>query len=712
MGALQLALLLTLVPHQDTLPAFADSRTRSLVERAMARHHHQDTLVAGYRARFKYRMSFAFGRRRWAMVPAVAVEEQTGTIAWQRPNDIKVEVQGARTRSRWSELDFMSVFDTPWFVPRALGDSVQIFGQNFPDRAALHPLASDGPYWYSYALTDSARLLTPDGRQVLLYTIRVTPRRVGPALIAGRMTIDAATADVVRLSFRYVGTALWASPDEPTPDDSADARETNQMVNRILRVDADLEYSLQDQRYWMPYRQVITGEVRVPLIGDLVVPFELTTVFQDYDINGDEPLEFRVALPDIGDERPDRPVKQGSSDSATGVYHAARWEGGRYEIHTAPRDSLLAYDGWTDSLKLAKSPEEEARLRDLMGDLARLSESLPDELTGRRVHGIQYERFADILRYNRVQGLSGGLGYMLDLPGVPFTHLQGTARFGLSDSRLMASVGIVRDAPEAKLTLDVYRTLREIETGNPVGVTGNSLNALFAGHDNGDYYLAHGISFAMQSFLATGLELDARIGVEDQLTVSAEAHSGVNDFLGGTGDFPPNPPVREGAWGVGLLRLSGTGGASRWSFTGEMQGNAEAVGARLSADLNHSAGWIHGLTLRARTGTGTAPAIPQMEFRVGGLGTVRGYDYGSRRGQAFWSMQADYALDDGWGIRPVMFLDAGQAGPLNGLFGEDLLVGGGVGVSVLKGLIRLDLSHPITHNETGLRFDLVFAAPR
>ncbi|MGH7658172.1 MAG: hypothetical protein ACREL6_08045, partial [Gemmatimonadales bacterium] len=557
-------------------------------------------------------------------------------------------------------------------------------------------------------MTDSARLLTPDGRQLTLYTVRVTPKRVGPALIAGRMTLDGNTADVVRLSFRYVGTALWATPDEPTPDDSADARRANSLVNRILRVDADLEYSLQDRKYWMPYRQVITGEVRVPLIGDIVVPFELTTIFEEYEINGTEPIVFQVPLTDSTGEGPESEVRRRGPDSTMGVDYAARWNGGRYEIHTASRDSLRAYDGWTDSLELRQSPMDQARARDLMGDLARISESLPDELTGRRRHGIQYERFADILRYNRVQGLSAGLGYKLDVPGVAFTHLQGTARFGLSDSRVMGGVGIVRDAPEARVTFDVYRRLSEVETGNPVGVIGNSLNALFAGHDNADYFLAQGVSLGLNSSLAMGLELAAQVRVEDQFAVSAEAHSGVNDILGGSGDFPPNPGVSEGTWGVGVLRVSGTGGASRWAVTGEVQGGAEEVAARLSADLRHSVGGMEGLTLRARTGAGTSPAIPQMEFRVGGMGTVRGFDYAARRGQAFWSMQADYAPGSGFGLRPVVFLDAGQAGPLDGLFREDMLVGGGVGVSVLKGLIRFDLSHPLTHDETGLRFDLVF----
>jgi hemolysin activation/secretion protein len=106
-----------------------------------------------------------------------------------------------------------------------------------------------------------------------------------------------------------------------------------------------------------------------------------------------------------------------------------------------------------------------------------------------------------------------------------------------------------------------------------------------------------------------------------------------------------------------------------------------------------------------------------MRFRLGGMHTVRGFDYGVLTGAAFWAAQLDVSPLRGT-IRPVLFVDAGQAAPAADLFGSRALAGGGVGVSVYSPLlrttlIRLDLSHPISPDTGGTwRFDLVFSPVR
>ncbi len=705
----------------DTFPTYADPATRRLVLRAIERHQRQNSLVEDYRARLRYRLSFALGRRRWGMLPTAAVEEQEGVVQWQRPNDLRVDIIGRRFRSRSDEWDFSSTFDRPWFVPRGLSDSVRLFGDEFPQRGALHPFAREGPAWYRYALTDSLTVFSPTRGMMRVVQVGVVPKRSGPALLAGTLLLDASNAEVVRFTFRYLGTSLWVAPEAETARDSAQARGANAIVNRILTVNAELEYGLQEGRYWMPYRQVLSGTLQAPLITDIVVPFQVITTFEDYEINTGRAIVFDVPLPDSTESlsveerraRRDslRAARRGGSERADSGSQdvAGRWAGGRYQVHTAPADSLRQYP-WADSLEFNLSASDERRLRQLDADLSQMAEDLPDDFTGAESHG--FANLADIVRYNRVQGLSLGLTYRLSVPGTQFTSIYTSARYGFSDGRILGQLTVVRDAPGGRWTLGGYRDIREVDPFGRGLSVGNSFNALFAAHDNSDYYLAHGGSLSFQKSLDVGLDLTAGARYEEALSVRRAAKSVVNDVLGGSGIFPANPPVREGWFTQVGARLDGLWGASRWSLGLDgLTGEGESTARLFGSWRQRIGGGKRGFVLTARAGTATVPTLPQAEFRLGGLSTVRGFDYGLRRGRAFWSAQADVPLTSKL-LRPVLFIDAGNAAAPSKLFQGEPLVGAGVAVSILRGWIRLDFSHPITPDVGGLRFDLVFGGAR
>src|SRR5688572_23955511 len=102
MGAhLVVLLAVALQAPPDTIrTTYANPATRALVVRAAERHRAQDTLVSDYRARIRYRLTVSLGRRRWGGATTAAVEEQDAAVAWQRPNDLRVDVLGRRYRSR------------------------------------------------------------------------------------------------------------------------------------------------------------------------------------------------------------------------------------------------------------------------------------------------------------------------------------------------------------------------------------------------------------------------------------------------------------------------------------------------------------------------------------------------------------------------------------------------------------------------------------
>jgi hypothetical protein len=495
-----------------------------------------------------------------------------------------------------------------------------------------------------------------------------------------------------------------------------------------VSIDADLEYGLQEGRYWMPYRQVIAGRVRLPVVRDVVIPFQATTTFDDYTINGGRPIEFAVALPDTAGLTPDslralRRARRDSlqaerrgrtgetADSLRSWDYADRWPGGRYELHRPPNVTLDRYDAWPDSLSLEADPAEVRRVREVEEVLARLSEALPDSVTGQAAHGFGYERMSDLLRYDRVQGLSFGVGYRVRAPGLRFTNLYGTVRYGLSDDRVTGRLSLVRDAPGGRLTLSGYRDVVDVDPFGSGRTIGNSLNALFVAHDDADWMLAEGGMAGYETSLRTGLDLFLTARVERQTSVGREARSAVNDFLVGDGVFPPNAPVDEGTFAGGSARVAHTAGL-RWSVTADVLGGEGRTTGRLFGNLHQHFGGDRGATLRVKAGIATSPTLQQSQFRLGGLATVRGFEYGERRGQAFWAAQLDVAPLTGR-LRPVAFVDAGQAARPGDLFSSKALAGAGVGLSIFNGALRFDLSHQLTPDTGGkVRFDIVVQAAR
>lgn len=325
--------------------------------------------------------------------------------------------------------------------------------------------------------------------------------------------------------------------------------------------------------------------------------------------------------------------------------------------------------------------------------------------------GIAYERLSDALRYDRVQGLSLGLGYRVRVPGVEYTGLYGTVRYGLSDERVTGRITVLRDAPGGRLALSGYREISDLDPFAPGHGFGNSLDALFAGHDNGDYSLAHGGSLAYEAPLSMALGLGLGVSVQREESVGREAKSPINDFFGGTGLFPPNPQVAEGTYGLLWARLDGYG-KRRWRVTADLHAGDGRSTGRLYGGIRQDFGGRQGATLEVKAGVATNPTPPQSLFRLGGVSTVRGFEYGALRGQAFWAARLDITPIRGR-LRPAAFADMGQAARAGNLFSSEALIGAGVGLSVFNGILRFDLSHPISPDIGGkVRFDIVVQAAR
>lgn len=705
------ALLLAAAPAAaQSIPGiYADSSTAALVALARERHLRQDSLVRGYQALVRTRVDAAAGRSRFARMFPLIVHETAARVTWARPNDLKMDVLGVRGRSAFDDAEPDVLFSRPWFVPRALGDSIRLMG--VPETAALHPLAPGAERYYRYAIRDSLRMVIP-GRTVQAVAIRVEPRREGPSLVAGDLWVDATSGDAVRLSVTFLGEFLWDAPEEgDSPEDSASARRDNRWAQRFLSVQADLEYALFENLFWMPYRQLLNILVEWDILFRGALPVRAVTTFEDYRINADVAPQFAVDLNDDDDGDVDRPrtrcprcPEDGNTQANRREYgfdRADRSGQGRWEISYPPRDSLRAY-AWQDSLALDLDPADRERIRRTVAELSRLAEDLPDEWFGRPRHSLQWERFSDIVRYNRVQGPSVGLGYELR-PGPAFTTVHLGARFGFSDQRPTGHITLRRDAPGGALELSAYRDVHDAEPWTDGTSLGNSFNALFTGHDDADYHLALGASVGFRGYHGFAEDLGVTLAAERHRSMAAEA----GWIGGGVPEVRPNPAVTEGDF----LRLQVTRDARLGRS--RLQLGAEGL---LGEGVEGGRAWGSGEfpfrvfdrtgALSLRTGAAGGDVVPQLLYRVGGPETVRGYFYGYRAGERFWSAQLDWALARNWLAAPVVFVDAGGT-----YTSDDPLIGVGAGASFFGGWMRLNFSKGVRPVED-LRFDLLFRAPR
>jgi hypothetical protein len=732
-----LAALVVVSPQQQDTATFRDAATAEMYARARVRHILQDSVVRDYRAIVETRMEARAGRSRFAGLNTLLAHESRAQVTWRQPNDLKIEVLGARTRAPvlrmlrgfgadirdevQDELRQDMVPERPWFIPRSLGDSIRVMG--VPETAVLHPLADDAEHYYRFAITDSVQLALPT-RTVQAVKMEVRPKSFGPALISGDMWLDAGTGDVVRLMVVFIGEYLWDDPEEGTPQDSAEKREENRQIAKYLSVEADLEYALVDNLYWMPRRQLLALTADIPFILNVTIPARAIVTFSEYEVNTSPVITFTVPDDSLDVQRDvrrarrhrrregeptdeDRQARYDRRDA--GYVHAGAWRDGRWEVDVPP-DSVLAEYEWDTEFKVQLDKAEEKRYRESFARLSELQYELPAEWTGRQKLAIAWERFAEIVQYNRVQALSLGIGVALE-PGPDFTKLLLSARFGIGDLRPTASALWRYDGPDGQLDVRAYRTVFEPEPWTKGLTIANSMNAFWTGHDDADYYLASGGGWSFTWNYGVLRETRILSALEYHETMEKTTDVSFPDLFGDF-SFQENPPVDEGWYvKVGVDRRDPIGFVTLRTGADMLAGNDRA-GGRVwgSLDVPFSVLKRTG-TLVLRAGAALGDTLQQLQLRVGGPQTVRGYTYGTRRDRSFWSAQLDYALLDKAAITPVLFVDVGDT------FDGEPLVGVGAGVSFLSGLVRFDLSKGLRAAAPGLeapavRFDIRFRAPR
>jgi hypothetical protein len=554
----------------------------------------------------------------------------------------------------------------------------------------------------------------------------------------------------VRDSLARVRAAKAGNPDDDKPPALVTA------LFRPMRAKLDgitVEYALYKGRFWLPRAHSATASADVMFMR---IPFRLDEKFTYEDVDGDftlpplPPLRSNVAARDSA-------VRDSAAADSTAVDRAngnlsIMVGGSPSEKDQARRDSLQnvrygrgkARQCATDSVWTRVEERYERTVRvayDMPCDMERLATSaaLPkatasdeelfdvrgqQELLNSLSLSLQVpwapqwptlRSGSDLFRYNRVEGLSGGLE-LRQVLGAGYT-LRGVGRIGYADLHANGELGLSRTNGARTVTASVYHRLSAVnpEWAGALSLA-PSLPALLYGRDEGFYFRNYGAELVDQREQRRGA-LTMRLFVERQWTAGdsdvvntfslARAFAG-NRFRENILAEPGSYTGVSASWSrmlverprgtrlTSLVRAEAATGTFEYA-RGSVEGTITQPVGPLAAALTGAIG----------SAAGRVPV--QRGYYVGGLRTVRGQIPGTQTGDAFWLSRAELGTR-GAGFRPVVFFDVGWAGSRRSFGQVQPQRGAGFGLGALDGLLRMDIARGL-YPSKAWRADLYFEAP-
>ncbi|MXX33465.1 MAG: hypothetical protein F4Z50_01770 [Gemmatimonadetes bacterium] len=734
--------------------AFLDSAARELFSKASAVWGAAGQDLEAYTARIDQRIAAAL---RTPLKDRVIYHGEVAVRAfWERDRLPIVQLLGSRARYPGRSL-FMReamlgwIEEIPFDGPVVPGSDRLFIGTGegagyfipASDDYLAHPLGKGADTLYRFRSRDTTTITFPDGRQQAAVRLDVIPRVSDPHLISGTLWIDPVSGALVRGAYRVARRLDMA---REFPEEIGRTLEYRLVPGLLkpLTVDIQLvvvDYSLWEFEVWMPRMvryegQVAAGVVKIPMSIDYLYRIESVTRSED------------VAAADVA-ERPVGESREGAlpQPDAEQIARLARLlsdegevryrpisddeldpEPGRAVAWIAPVDPGVLEDSphlpppiWEDAPGLLSESDVEAYFELLAGIPEAPVRAFVADLS------IGWER-PDLLRYNRVEGPAVGGRFEWTLHGA--YRLGATGFFGFADRSPKVRLDVERMTVLRRVGLGVYHELRATETGSGYLGPGNSLDAFLFGRDNGEYFGATGADFtwrrpanARQSFLV-------RAYAERQEPVTANTGFALIRAFDEEWDFRPNLAADEVDEAGGEVRLTPRWGkdseraefgadvfgrTAMWRHAGNegkevREGYAQASATVTAIVPLWASGWQRArLGLEAAGGHTWGQAPIQRSWFLGGPGTLRGYPASEMSGLSYFRGRAELSGTFEW-LGASVFMDAGWAGPAGDFESGDILRGAGVGLSLLDGVMRLDLSRGLSGPARGIRIEAYFDA--
>lgn len=736
---------------QGTEDAYHDPVARSLVERARDARRELDESLLSYTAVVQDRVGVAL---RTALKDRnLYAAESAARVRWSRDGETVIQVLGARqefpfqdeAEEEWDVGMLDEVFDPTsdrlyfWGPSDGDGEGVAASRAGGADSLATsdsataegseedrdfwiaHPLAEDGDVHYRFRSGDTLILSLPGGERLRAVELQVIPRTASIHHWTGQLWIEPESGALVRAVYRLARTvdiemALRERSDtasvtlEPADEDDADELDEIPGIFRPLTVEISLltvEYSLWDGRHWLPRRMRAEGQATA---GILKTPVALESSYRILDVeaagSGADPLSG---------EATSELLERWLAEDRYGEYEVdsgeRRREGSRVHVLLPTDRSRLAESEHLPPPIWEEAPDfaTESELRELYELLGKVPEAETVE-EGAWLFHWGHER-PDLLRYNRVEGLSVGarIEGRVGSPAGPL-GLTLTGRIGTGDHEPNGVLDVTRQSVRRGLTFSVHHGLVPVdENARALGI-GNSATALFFGRDDGEYFRATGVSLSARPPEHRREWYGWRLYAEKQIAAPR-----TTDFalFRGHGVFRPNLEAdRADQVGFRLaLRPWWGRAADAFQAGGELMVQAETGTFHFGRGRLTLAGAFPvvekvraGLQVSAGTSWGDVPV--QRLWYLGGAGTLRGYGGSTAVGPDMLRARLELSRRFlGGGMGAVVFSDAGWAGEESVFHEDDVLLSAGVGASLLDGLIRLDLARAL-RSPTGWRLEL------
>jgi hypothetical protein len=575
-----------------TAQGWNSPETITLVHRAVERRLavQADSSLTSYRARAHGFVFFLAQVGKGLTEPPrlVKADELDVEVYWRAPDRSKQVILGWRDGT-FLPTDISYHRDHLGIVTNNFGNLIRI-GEGDEVRDAVHPLSPDGLEAYDYALTDSLAIRTAEG-EVIVHQVQVRPRSFRRPLVVGILYIDVATAELVRFRFSF------------TPASYLD--------RQLEDISVVLESALYRNRYWLPRRQEVEIRRRVtwldfPARGIIRGRWEIS----EYDLNLNIPAGIFHG-PDIGGLL--QPRKADSS--------------------------------WAEPLEEAiagvAQPVNQQDMEALRVEIDRLAGS-------RALGGLPSKRLAagslsDLVRVNRVQGLTLGVGAVLGLKGTR-TQLRPAIGYGTSDDRLTGSLTAAWSTGATTLSLGASRRVSDFSDLPVIAPVLNSLSSQEVGKDYGDYVLLHDVELGVDRRFGGRTEVGLSLAVEESRSVDTEASPA-------SGTYRLNPPLGDESHRIARVSIERASGgiAVRRDLQGRLaievgEGSSEYIRATASGRWLVGLGGSELLT-RVYLGAGSTGLPPHRSFVIGGRGTLVGEPFRAYGGRSIALGHVEWRFD-------------------------------------------------------------------